>query len=84
MKPRKIPMRMCALTREKLPKQELIRVVCFENIVSVDVTGKANGKGCYLKKDVSVIEKARSKKLLNSVFDTDVDEKIYDEIINKI
>ena len=53
MKNRKIPMRTCVVSHEKLPKQELIRVVKNnENIVSVDITGKANGHGAYIKKDL--------------------------------
>lgn len=47
---KKIPMRMCAVTREKLPKMELIRVVKTDNGVVVDETGKVNGHGVYLKK----------------------------------
>ena len=52
MKPKKIPMRSCVVTKEKLPKKELIRVV-RDNLgnVSVDLTGKKNGRGAYLKKD---------------------------------
>ena len=40
-----IPMRMCVVTREKLPKKELIRVVKSENRVIVDESGKVNGHG---------------------------------------
>ena len=51
MKMKKIPMRTCLVTREKLPKQELIRVVRTpEGSVVIDETGKANGRGAYLKK----------------------------------
>ncbi len=46
MKTKKIPMRMCILTHEKLPKKELIRVVSFEGNITVDPSGKLNGKGC--------------------------------------
>jgi len=81
---KKIPMRMCVLTREKLPKKELIRIVKFENNITIDETGKQNGKGCYLKKEQSVIELAKKKKILNSVFETEVNEKIYDEILKTI
>ena len=39
MKVRKIPMRTCVVTKEKLPKQELIRVVRTpEGTVVVDTT----------------------------------------------
>ena len=55
MKTKKIPLRSCVVTREKLPKQELIRVVRTpEGSVIVDTTGKANGRGAYLKKDREV------------------------------
>ena len=75
---------MCVLTKEKLPKKELIRIVSFQGVISVDITGKQNGKGCYLKKDVSVIEEARKKKILNHIFETEVDDSIYEEILKHI
>ena len=84
MKTKKIPMRMCVVTREKLPKQELIRVVTFEGKTFVDVTGKHNGKGCYLKKDASVINEARKKKVLNHIFETEVSDEIYEELLKVI
>ena len=84
MKNKKVPMRMCILTKEKLPKKELIRIVMFNDEISVDETGKKNGRGCYLKKDENVIKEAKKKKLLNKVFKKDVEDKIYDEIIDKL
>lgn len=81
---KKIPMRMCIVSRERLPKKELLRVVKFNDTISVDETGKMNGKGCYLKKDVAIIEKARKEKVLNRIFECEVDDTIYDEIINSI
>ena len=84
MKTKKIPMRMCILTHEKLPKKELIRIVSFEGKITVDPSGKLNGKGCYLKKDPSVIEDARKKKVLNHIFEMDVKDEIYDEILKSI
>jgi len=81
---RKIPMRMCIVTREKYPKKDLIRVVKYEDKIMVDETGKQNGKGCYLKKDLEVIKLAKNKKVLDKVFETEVDMNIYEELINKI
>ena len=81
MKIKKIPMRSCVITREKLPKAELIRVVRTpEGNVIVDVTGKANGRGAYLKRDLSVIEKAYSSKLLNKSLEVDIPDSIFDEL----
>ena len=70
MKQRKIPMRMCAQTREKFPKKELIRIVRTENGVVVDETGKVNGRGAYLKKDLDVIEQAKKSEVLDRQLET--------------
>ena len=57
---KKIPMRSCVITKEKFPKKELIRVVkTKEGNVEIDLTGKMNGHGAYLKKDKDVILKAK-------------------------
>lgn len=78
---KKIPMRMCVVTRERYPKQELIRIVVNkEGIVNVDETGKMNGKGAYIKKDMDVLEKAKNNKILEKTLDVDITEDIYDEL----
>lgn len=78
---KKIPMRSCVVTLEKLPKKELIRVVkTKEGNVIVDVTGKANGRGAYLKKDIEIFEKARKSKILNKKLEVEVPDSIYDEL----
>lgn len=78
---KKIPMRMCVVTRERYPKQELIRVVVNkEGIVNVDENGKMNGKGAYIKKDMDVLEKAKNNKILDKTLDVDITEDIYDEL----
>ena len=76
-------MRSCVVTREKYPKQELIRVVrtCDGNVV-VDITGKQNGRGAYLKKDLSVIEKAEKSKVLDKHLETNVPKEIFEELRN--
>ena len=61
---KKIPMRSCVVTKESLPKKELIRVVRDkEGNVTIDLTGKQNGRGAYLKKDLDVIKKAKKSKI---------------------
>ena len=82
---KKIPMRSCVITGEKLPKKELIRVVRTpEGEVVVDETGKVNGRGAYLKKDVDTFNKARKSKILNKKLEVEVPDSIYDELINKV
>ena len=83
MKNKKIPMRMCVVTHEKFPKKELIRVVKTpENTVIVDLTGKVNGRGAYLKKDKEVIEKARTTKVLDKHLEIEIKGSVYDELIS--
>ena len=81
---KKIPMRSCVVTREKLPKNELIRVVNTEAGIVVDLTGKVNGHGVYLKKDETVILDAKKKKILDRALEVSVPDNIYDELLEKI
>ena len=78
---KKIPCRTCVITKEKLPKNELIRIVRTpEGNVVIDESGKANGRGAYLKLDVNVIDKARSSKALNRVLEVEVPDSIYEDL----
>lgn len=82
---KKVPERTCVISKEKLPKKELIRVVRDkEGNVSVDITGKANGRGAYLKKDKEVIEKARNTKALERILEVSIPDSIYDELLDII
>lgn len=82
---KKIPMRSCVVTKEKFPKKELIRVVKDkEGNVEVDLTGKMNGHGAYLKKDKDVILKAQKTKVLDHYLETTISDEIYQKLINII
>lgn len=81
MKVKKIPMRSCIITREKLPKQELVRIVrTKEGEVKVDLTGKMNGRGAYLKKDLEVFEKAKKKNALGHHLEATIPDSIFEEL----
>ena len=81
MKVKKIPLRTCVVTKETLPKVELLRIVrTKDQNVMVDLTGKANGRGSYIKKDISVLEKAKKSKILEKKLECKIDDSIYDEI----
>ena len=85
MKVKKIPMRTCVITHEKLEKKDLFRVVRNnEGQVFVDESGRANGRGAYLKKDKDVIEKARKTKALESHLEVKIEDSVYDELISKL
>ena len=80
-KKKKIPQRTCVLTKEKLDKKDLIRIVRTpEQNVVVDETGKLNGRGAYLKKDLEVINKAQEKHILDKILNVKVDDSVFDEL----
>lgn len=83
MKMKKIPMRSCVVTREKLPKQELVRIVRTpEGSVIIDLKGKTNGRGAYLKKDIEVINKAQKSKILERTLEVSISDELYEELKN--
>ena len=81
MKIKKIPMRTCVVTKEKLPKKELIRVVRTpEGTVIIDETGKANGRGAYLRKEKEVFLKAQKSKILNKMLEVEVPDEVFEKL----
>ena len=85
MKNKKIVMRTCTVTREKLPKSELLRVVRTpEGNVVVDTTGKVNGRGAYIKKDLEVLEKAKKSRVLSRQLEVEISEEVYESIKEEI
>lgn len=78
---KKIPIRSCVVTKEKLPKRELLRIVKNnENKVFVDLTGKANGRGAYIKKELDVLKIAKEKKILEKHLEIAIDDSVYETI----
>ena len=81
MKNRKIPMRSCVVTREKLPKSELLRIVrTTDSEVVADISGKVNGRGAYIKKDIEVLDRAKKSKVLERQLETTISDSVYEEI----
>ena len=81
MKNKKIPFRTCVITKEKLPKQELIRVVKDnENNVFIDLTGKSNGRGAYIKRDINVLDTAIKTKALSRQLEVEIPDEVYEEL----
>lgn len=81
MKEKKIPLRMCVVTKERLPKKELIRIVRDNSgNVQIDETGRANGRGAYLKKELGIIEQVRRNRILDKHLDIEVPDSIFDKL----
>lgn len=78
---KKIPLRRCVVTKEQLPKKELLRIVRDKDgNVSIDLIGKANGRGAYIKKDLEVLKLAKDKKILDRALEVHIEDTLYDEI----
>ena len=81
MKTKKIPLRTCVITHESLPKQELLRIVRTpEGDIEVDETGKLNGRGAYIKKDLVVLEKAMKSNILEKRLECKIEDSVYEKI----
>ncbi len=82
MKEKKQILRTCVVSKEVCQKQDLFRVVRTpEHNVIVDLKGKANGRGAYLKKDKDVILLAKKNKALDRKLEVNVPEEIYIELL---
>ena len=78
---KKIPLRKCVVTQERLPKKDLLRIVRNnEGEVMVDLSGKANGRGAYIKNDVEVLDKAIKNKSLERTLECEIPAAVYDRI----
>ncbi len=83
MQNKKPVLRSCVVSRETLEKKDLFRIVRDKDgNVSVDLKGKANGRGAYLKKDKDIIDKAQKTKALERHLDCKIPDEIYDELRN--
>ncbi len=82
MKEKKQILRTCVMSKEVCEKKDLFRIVRTpEKEVVIDLKGKANGRGAYLKKDKDVILKAKKTKVLDRHLEVEVPEHIYDELL---
>ncbi len=83
--PRKVPMRRCVATGEKCEKKELLRIVRTPSgTLEIDLTGKLNGHGAYLKKSEEAIMTAKKNGALKRALEIDIPDEFYDEILKII
>lgn len=78
---KKIPMRTCIGCNNVKPKKELIRIVkTIEGEVLLDFTGKKNGRGAYVCRDISCLEKAIKTKRLSRAFEMPIENEVYEKL----
>ncbi|MBD1380051.1 RNase P modulator RnpM [Metabacillus arenae] len=79
---KKVPLRKCVATGEMKHKKELVRIVrSKEGEVSVDLTGRKNGRGAYLTLNEESIQLARKKNILANHLKADINDEIYQELL---
>lgn len=85
MKAKKEIKRMCVGCGEKFDKRELIRVVKSpEGDISIDLTGKKNGRGAYICNNPECLKKAKKRKSLERAFSVKIDDEIYSKMEEEI
>lgn len=78
---KKIVQRTCMGCNLKKDKKDLIRLVFNKTgEIFFDRTGKAEGRGAYICDDIKCLEKAIKTKRLERVFETKIDDKLYENI----
>ena len=75
---KKIPQRQCMGCRERKAKKEMIRVVRgTDGTVSLDFSGKLNGRGAYICPDPECLKKAQKAKSLERALEVPIPEDVY-------
>ena len=76
---KKIPQRQCMGCRERKEKREMIRVVrTTEGDVRLDFSGKLNGRGAYICRDVKCLKKARKSHRIDRDLECVISDEVYD------
>ena len=62
-------------------KKDLIRIVKNkEGVISIDRTGKAQGRGAYICDNIECLNKVIKSKRLEKVLDIKISEEIYENL----
>ncbi len=82
---KKLPQRQCMGCRERKDKKAMLRVVRgTDGAVSLDFSGKLNGRGAYVCPDAECLKKARKTRALERCLETEIPEDVYDRLIREM
>lgn len=85
MKTKREARRMCTGCGEMFDKRTLVRVVKSpEGEVSLDLTGKKNGRGAYVCNNLECLKKARKKRAFERAFSMKIDDEVYNKMEEEI
>ncbi len=80
-----IPLRKCLGCDEMLGKKGMLRVVkTKEGEISIDETGKKNGRGAYICRDMECFNMAQKKHSLERSLKCSISEEIYEKLRQEI
>ncbi len=78
---KKQPQRTCMGCNNKKDKSQLIRIVKDKDgNISIDRTGKKEGRGAYICDDEKCLEKLMKNKRLERVFEMSISQEIYENL----
>lgn len=76
-----IPQRTCIGCNVKKDKNDFIRIVKDnQNNISIDRTGKANGRGAYICDNIECLEKAIKNKKIEKSFKMEINNEVYENL----
>ena len=76
---------MCVVCKTMKPQKELLKIVKNKDgEIFVDNSYKANGRGAYICKDKTCLEKCKKTKALNRSFKIDVPTIVLEQIEKEI
>ena len=79
--PKKVPQRTCMGCQAKKEKRELVRIVRSpEGEISVDMTGKKQGRGAYICPDLECLNKVVKSKRLERSLEPAISQEIYESL----
>lgn len=82
---KKIPQRQCTGCRERKAKRDMIRVVRrTDGTVSLDFSGKLNGRGAYICPDPECLKKAQKSKALERSLEVPIPQEVYDRLTSEM
>ncbi len=78
MSTRKVPLRQCIGCGEMKSKKEMIRILRTESgEITLDATGRKNGRGAYLCPDMECFRKAVKNRGIERSFKMPVPKEVY-------
>ena len=82
---KKNPQRQCMGCRERKDKRAMLRVVRgTDGSVSLDFSGKLNGRGAYVCPDPECLKKAQRSRALVRCLETPIPQEVYDRMVKEM